>query len=221
MVYVITDGSGYVKIGFATDIYARIMALQTGNPNKLLLLMTLETDSLKNDRLLEKILHNEFRDKRLEFDDGTSTEWFDADVFKTIKRDARSFLKSICKKYDLAFKIHFHFESQAHEIQPWRKAKLKSTLTSLDMYQCEKESEDGSVSAETVEQKLDYPLFGMGENVGTIPELVVGNKYGCCLFTSHMKTDKAKIADVYKTTLGFYYKLDNGIFYSEEMLQAV
>ena len=221
MVYVITDGSGYVKIGFATDIYARITALQTGNPNKLLLLMTLETDSLKNDKLLEKILHNEFRDKRLEFDDGTSTEWFDADVFVTIKRDARNFLKSICKKYDLAFKIHFHFKSQTNEIEPWRKAKLKSTITSIDLYCQQRDEVPKQPQISVVKTNSESAKFSVREMVETKADLESGKMYGCFFFSEEMTTLRSRVQSVHRNEYGFYYKLDNGISYSEEMLQAI
>ncbi len=65
-VYVITDGK-YFKIGYTDGaVEARIDTLQTGNPNRLILV-----HQMVGNRALEKELHGTYAAKRL------SGEWFD------------------------------------------------------------------------------------------------------------------------------------------------
>ena len=65
-VYIVTDGK-FFKIGFTDGaVEARIDALQTGNPNRLILVHQMD-----GSRTLEKELHGIYAAKRL------NGEWFD------------------------------------------------------------------------------------------------------------------------------------------------
>ena len=132
MVYIVTDGSGYVKIGVASQLKSRLINIQTGNPRLIRALMTFETDSLKNDRKLEKILHNEFRKYRVIFDDGHETEWFDDTVMN--KMTEQRFTGWLCKKYDVGFQVKCHGTEGFKEIEDRRCENLKSTISSVNIY---------------------------------------------------------------------------------------
>lgn len=74
-VYVITDGTGAIKIGKANDVRKRINMLQTGNPRKLVVLFrfVLQNTSIVDDNYLESFLHEKYAEYRI-----GKTEWFDA-----------------------------------------------------------------------------------------------------------------------------------------------
>ena len=83
-VYIITDGE-YVKIGQATNIEKRLASLQCGNPRKLSILQTIQTDDMN---LTEHSLHWWFKDYRIQ------GEWFDlASVFLNQRDNVSDFLK--------------------------------------------------------------------------------------------------------------------------------
>ncbi len=69
-VYFIQCETGPVKIGFAKDISKRLSTLQSGNPNKLKIVKTIENCK----KTTEKELHNKYSEYRL------SGEWFKSDV---------------------------------------------------------------------------------------------------------------------------------------------
>lgn len=71
-VYFIADGHGYVKIGMANDIRARLDALQTANPHKLELYVGLKIPNgkMSEARKIEKQLHKMFEADRIR------GEWF-------------------------------------------------------------------------------------------------------------------------------------------------
>ena len=62
------ENSGYVKIGFATDLDARLQKIQLGTPDRLFVVHKFRTRFYAE---LEKILHQRFAHKRLR------GEWFD------------------------------------------------------------------------------------------------------------------------------------------------
>ena len=72
-VYFITDDHGHIKIGKADDVGERLFELQTGNPFKLRVLLSVILTSKRDAFSLEKELHKIFRDYRLE------GEWFEAE----------------------------------------------------------------------------------------------------------------------------------------------
>lgn len=81
-VYFIIDGHGHIKIGKADDTYKRLNELQTGNPYKLSILLTVMMTSVNDAFSLEQELHQLFKDYRLE------GEWFEAEpVLKVIDTD--------------------------------------------------------------------------------------------------------------------------------------
>ncbi len=65
--YIISDGTGFYKIGVSKDVTARIKNLQTANATKFKLVLTIESVGAAN---LEKFFHCFFNDKRVE------GEWF-------------------------------------------------------------------------------------------------------------------------------------------------
>jgi len=69
VVYFVTDGSGFVKIGCTcNDVCARMSSMQTSNPRRLELLGMIETDDML---ALESQLHSDFQDRRHDIG-----EWF-------------------------------------------------------------------------------------------------------------------------------------------------
>ena len=79
-VYIVTDGK-YFKIGYTDGaVEARIDALQTGNPNRLILVHQMD-----GGRALEKELHGAYAAKRL------SGEWFDL-----TNKDLKSIKETFC-----------------------------------------------------------------------------------------------------------------------------
>jgi hypothetical protein len=80
-VYFILDKiSNAVKIGKANDVLDRLSTLQTGNPNKLILLGYIECISEKYSFLIEKQYHQKFKDLHL------NGEWFryDEKIFQNL-----------------------------------------------------------------------------------------------------------------------------------------
>lgn len=71
-VYFITDGE-YTKIGYAQDVDKRMLALQTGNPHKLELLLKLPFATEAEARETEVFLHKSLRPF------SASGEWFKID----------------------------------------------------------------------------------------------------------------------------------------------
>lgn len=66
MIYFISDGNGYFKIGYTENIKERLSQLNAANPNKLKVIHTKEGGLLE-----EKILHNKFYKYR------KNGEWFE------------------------------------------------------------------------------------------------------------------------------------------------
>lgn len=71
MVYFITDGTNYVKIGYAYDVDKRIKNLQMANPRNLYCLLV-----ISGDIDTEHLLHEYFKDYRIKVDNIDSCEWF-------------------------------------------------------------------------------------------------------------------------------------------------
>lgn len=81
-VYFITDNNGHIKIGKADNTVKRLNELQTGNPYKLSIILTVMMPSINDAFSLEQELHQLFKDYRLE------GEWFEAEpVLKVIDVD--------------------------------------------------------------------------------------------------------------------------------------
>lgn len=72
-VYFITDDHGHIKIGKADDVSERLLELQTGNPFRLRVLLSVILASKRDAFSLESELHKMFEDYRLE------GEWFEAE----------------------------------------------------------------------------------------------------------------------------------------------
>lgn len=86
MVYVISDGSGYVKIGKADDIGKRIESLQCGNPRNLECILSFDTKKCKyGDTALENALHNHFANRRVSTTNIKKTEWFHDTILDELK----------------------------------------------------------------------------------------------------------------------------------------
>ena len=211
MVYIVTDGSGYVKIGVASQLKSRLVAIQTGNPRLIRPIMTFETDSIKNDRKFEKILHNEFRRYRVVLDSGLETEWFNAIVLNVIAK--RYFLSRLCKKYDIGFEVKRHEIDEIREIEDRRYENLKSTISSADIYH-RATAEEGNL-----ESQKPSARFKVGDVVNTLSFLNEGREYSGFMYSDGMKTERAAIVSIHWWKYGYYYGLDNYMYYSEEMLE--
>ena len=217
MVYIVTDDSGYVKIGVAKQFKPRLVTLQTGNPRLIRPLATFETDSLSNDKKLEKILHDNFSDRRIILKNGFVSEWFDDSVLNDVLICPNAFLKHLREKYGFCFEVKRYDGDKIREIEDRRVKKLKSTITSCDVYRTKETKQD--VSEPQQEKTSSEARFKVGDVVKTIPFLNVGEQYGCFFFTGRMATERSTIESVHEWERGFYYKLYNGMCYSEEMLE--
>lgn len=81
-VYFITDDRGHVKIGKTNDVRCRLSELQTGNPYKLRVLLTIPTATESQAFALETALHRKFAKDRME------GEWFsDTHIQELLKED--------------------------------------------------------------------------------------------------------------------------------------
>lgn len=89
MVYVLSDGSGWVKIGITQDIQQRIKNVQTGNPRPIVLLKSYEVDfghdkSFRkyHDQHVESALHQFFSEYRSK--SSSRSEWFEEDPVRKL-----------------------------------------------------------------------------------------------------------------------------------------
>lgn len=215
MVYVVTDGSGYVKIGVASQLKNRLCAMQTGNPRLITVLFTFETSSLKEDRKLEKVLHNEFAQHRLSFDNGFISEWFTDKVLDRLSA-SDDFVKYICDKYGFS-RITAHTGISYADVEVRRIEKLKTVMSSLNVYEAQKQEE---VVAQVEKKAKVMPMFNPGDAVTTKRTLSVGKMYDGFMFGQGMGVWKAVVCNVHEWEHGFYYTLDNQKSYSEEMLEV-
>jgi hypothetical protein len=82
VVYFITDGSGFVKIGCTcTSTEQRLGSMQTSNPRRLLLLAIIRSDDMFS---LERSIHDEFREMR-----HSIGEWFEITFDQVVECVAR------------------------------------------------------------------------------------------------------------------------------------
>ena len=215
MVYVITDGSGYVKIGATNQLKQRLITIQTGNPRPITVLFTFETDTLREDRVLEKALHNEFVQFRLSFDNGFISEWFTDKVLDRLNA-SDDFVKYICDKYGFP-RITAHTGISYADVEARRTEKLKTVMSSLNVYETQKQED---VVAQVEEKAKVMPMFNPGDAVTTKRTLSVGKMYDGFMFGQGMGVWKAVVCNVHEWEHGFYYTLDNQKSYSEEMLEV-
>lgn len=215
MVYVVTDGSGCVKIGVASQLKERLCAIQTGNPRLITVLFTFETSSIKGDRKLEKALHNEFIHHRISFDNGFISEWFDDKVLDRLSV-SDDFIKYICDKYGFS-RITAHTGISYADVEVRRTEKLKTVMSSLNVYEAKKQEE---VVAQAEKKAKVMPMFNPGDAVTTKRTLSVGEMYDGFMFGQGMGVWKAVVCNVHEWEHGFYYTLDNQKSYSEEMLEV-
>lgn len=210
MVYVITDGTDFVKIGFAKRLKPRLSQLQIGNPRKLVVLATIETGSLEDDELLEKVLHNLLIGYKVELEDVKKTEWFELRAYEIIKSKTEEIISRACGICGIHAKVKCVFGDETITVNTHdRTVKFKSRMTSMDLYR------------QQYQKNPKTAKFSVGETVGTKVGLKSGKMYGCFFFSERMATLRSRVQSVHRNEYGFYYKLDNGISYSEEMLGAV
>lgn len=80
-IYVIqTSDKKYLKVGVAGCCLSRLKQLQTGNPQKLLIITTYEYESSEQAFKMEKIIHKKLKSKRL------TGEWFNNVTPRDIER---------------------------------------------------------------------------------------------------------------------------------------
>ena len=95
MIYFIQEGeSGPIKIGFSTNPYSRLAAMQTGHPEQLHLIATIPGTPRK-----EKELHYFFDDLRI------MGEWFKPDPF---------LIKCLCTPFVDRYKTHGAYAFTRH-----------------------------------------------------------------------------------------------------------
>lgn len=81
-VYFFTDDHGHIKIGKANNVYFRLCELQTGNPYKLRILLSVQLPSEEHAYQLEQALHRQFQKDRME------GEWFhDENILELLSDD--------------------------------------------------------------------------------------------------------------------------------------
>lgn len=102
MVYFVTDGSGFVKIGVAKNLRQRLREIQTGNPRDIRVLKVINVRNNSIDYDMEKALHKYYKDARVKTING-KTEWFDLskrkDILFLTASKARSILHDLHPKY--------------------------------------------------------------------------------------------------------------------------
>ncbi len=98
MVYVISDGNGYVKIGVAENVKNRLRGLQTGNAMDLFVIKTIRTANRSHDMMLESALHKIYDKYRRTTRNGV-TEWFDqTEMMKLFVADVEDLYNLLHKK---------------------------------------------------------------------------------------------------------------------------
>jgi len=113
-VYFILDTvSNAVKIGKANNIDSRISDLQTGNPNALRLIHYIDCESEEQSFVLERKLHNQYKELRL------IGEWFkyDESTFQELFQDGLNFQRK-SKREPIMFETIFGEESFGIESFP-------------------------------------------------------------------------------------------------------
>ena len=97
MVYIVTDGSGFCKIGVAKNLKNRLKGIQTGNPREIRVLKTITNESV-SDYWIEHELHEHYKEARVTTANG-QTEWFDMSKCRGIEFLTTSQARNIL--YDL------------------------------------------------------------------------------------------------------------------------
>jgi hypothetical protein len=78
VVYFVSDGTGFVKIGCTSqEISARVASMQTSNPRRLVLIATIHTDNIAET---EAAIHDEFHEHR-----HSIGEWFSITIDQIIE----------------------------------------------------------------------------------------------------------------------------------------
>ena len=81
-VYFIRDCLGHIKIGVSKNVKKRMAGLQTANPLKLEYFYVMKVKNIYDARLIEKELHEQFKDFRL------CGEWFlEQEILKFLKQE--------------------------------------------------------------------------------------------------------------------------------------
>ena len=138
MVYFISDGHGYVKIGVADDVNKRLKQLQTANPHPLMIVKTIKSYNC-DDLDLEAWLHSEFQDYQCKTTNYVS-EWFTEEgaVVDFIRLDEASTTLYIYEHYHKVSKVTLVNDSspgaQAMEIAKLKKQNdgLKNRIEYLE-----------------------------------------------------------------------------------------
>jgi len=150
MVYLITDGSGFYKIGVAKRLKERIATLQIGNPRELIAVKTIYFDSIDEDYRAERAFHDEYNDFRA-IKEKQRSEWFaENGIMELIEANSED-LSRILEKHNLA-------------IPPWEidiedPRKIKTPIERLRKYLDTKTYcillENGFATVEAVERCIE------------------------------------------------------------------
>ncbi len=106
MVYFISDGAGYVKIGSSNDVYRRIKALQSGNARSLKIVKIIEPDedtwmsevAPDVDIFFEKRLHKMLAEYNVKNEWLESSEWFREECMDKIIDLSNEEIEELIKK---------------------------------------------------------------------------------------------------------------------------
>lgn len=98
MIYFITDGTGYTKIGSTSDLDKRLTQLQTGNPKQLFVSRIITHIKGIDDATVEHALHKHFSEYR------AVGEWFLTscleDFYKMDVLETNHFLRKLVRKFE-------------------------------------------------------------------------------------------------------------------------
>lgn len=104
MVYVITDGGDWAKIGIANNVETRLRNLQTGNPRALFVIITIYSGSKSRDFLLEQALHERYKRHRISVG-GVPSEWFLLNGIKELVDATKDEVNGIVHSCGLKFTV--------------------------------------------------------------------------------------------------------------------
>lgn len=76
MLYVITDGSDYAKVGITKDINTRLKVMRTGNPSDLRVLYVFKVVGV-DDKTVEERIYELLATKNKRRENGRRSEWYD------------------------------------------------------------------------------------------------------------------------------------------------
>lgn len=107
VVYFISDGQGYTKVGVASDIVTRLSNMQVGNVSELKVIELIETDDIAEAYELESQIHQKLKRSRIR------GEWFDSEAVVNYLQgevednsDGKTYMADECDQFNIKDAIH-------------------------------------------------------------------------------------------------------------------